>query len=332
MKRMTRLGKFYVAVLGACALLCPPSVAFTQAAEKGKTFKVGVCSPNNKVPFFARLMQGMQDTAPQYNISLDIQDANDDTNTQINQVETFMAQGVDLLILMPTQLEALIPIAKSLNESGIPFMTTNRMLTAQPSAKDVGVDMITYVGCDDFQGGQKQGELLHKLLGDKGNFVLIQGTLGSSPQIMRQKGLEDYIAKNAPGLKMLAAQESKQDQARAIAVMENFLTRYAAGQIGAVVVQDPYSAVGACDAIVSAGRNELLAKVIAFDYPQECVDYIKAGKMYGTVIQAPYEQGTLSMKVAHEFLTKGRGGIAEKTWTELPIVYPENVDKFNAAW
>lgn len=320
--------KFLCSLLVASVLMGVLCVAF--AGEK--QYRIGVCSPNNKVPFFARLVQGMQDVADKQGIILDVQDANDDTNTQINQVETFIARGVDLVILMPTQLEALIPVAKSCNYNEIPFMTVNRLLTEKPSAKDVGVDMITYVGCDDFQGGYKQGELLHQLLGDDGSFVLIQGTLGASSQIMRQRGLEKYIGEKAPGLKMIAAQESKQDPARAIQVMENFLTRYPAGQIGAVVAQDPYSAISACDAIVSAGRNELLAKVIAFDYPQECVDYIKNGKLYGSVIQAPYDQGVLALEVAHQFLTKGPEGIEEKTWTDLPIVYPEVVDKYTAAW
>lgn len=321
--------KFICSLLAASVLM---GVLCVAASAGEKKFRIGVCSPNNKVPFFARLVQGMQDVADKYGITLDVQDANDDTNTQINQVETFMARGVDLVIMMPTQLEALIPVAKQCNYNEIPFMTVNRLLTDKPSASDVGVDMITYVGCDDFQGGYKQGELLHQLLGDDGKFVLIQGTLGASSQIMRQRGLEKYIADKAPGLKMIAAQESKQDPARAIQVMENFLTRYPAGEIGAVVAQDPYSAISACDAIVSAGRNELLAKVIAFDYPQECVDYIKNGKLYGSVIQAPYDQGVLALEVAHQFLTKGREGIEEKTWTDLPIVYPEVVDKYTAAW
>ena len=57
-------------------------------------------TPNNAVPFFARLNAGMEETAEKYNITLKIQDANDDTNTQVNQVETFIQQGVDMIIMM----------------------------------------------------------------------------------------------------------------------------------------------------------------------------------------------------------------------------------------
>ena len=301
----------------------------TESDEEGWT--VGVATPNNAVPFFARLNAGMEETAEKYNITLKIQDANDDTNTQVNQVETFIQQGVDMIIMMPTQLESLIPAAKKVNDAGIPFMTVNRMLRAE-SAKDVGGDMITYVGADDYSGGQKQGELLAQLLGDSGKVVLIQGTLGTSMCTQRQAGLEDYLAENAPGIEIVDMQASNQDQTQAITVMQNFLTKYAEGEIDAVVAQDPYSAIGACDAIKDAGRTELYEKVIGFDYPEEVKDYISQGLMYGSVIQAPYDQGVLAMETVYQYFTEGSDGIEENTFTELPIVYKDNVDEYDPAW
>ena len=88
----------------------------------------------------------------------------------------------------------------------------------------------------------------------------------------RQAGLEDYLAENAPGIEIVDMQASNQDQTQAITVMQNFLTKYAEGEIDAVVAQDPYSAIGACDAIKDAGRTELYEKVIGFDYPEEVKD------------------------------------------------------------
>ena len=130
-----------------------------------------MATPNNAVPFFARLNAGMEETAEKYNITLKIQDANDDTNTQVNQVETFIQQGVDMIIMMPTQLESLIPAAKKVNDAGIPFMTVNRMLSAE-SAKDVGVDMITYVGADDYSGGQKKRVLIARSLCEQAHLYI----------------------------------------------------------------------------------------------------------------------------------------------------------------
>lgn len=332
MKRfnVVKMCAFMVAIAFLALAVCDGG----SASAADKKFRIGVCTPNNKVPFFSRLTLGLQDQAAKFgDIALDIQDANDDTNTQINQVETFIAQNVDLIIMMPTQLEALIPVAKECNAAGIPFMTVNRLLTAKDSAKEVGVDMVTYVGADDYQGGRKQGELVKELLGDSGNIVLIQGTLGASFAVLRQQGLVDFLAENAPGIKVVDMQASGQDPNKAIAIMQNFMQSYGPGKIHAFVAQDVYSLISAADAVYEAGREDLYGKGIAFDYPQEVVDYIKAGKIYGSVIQSPYAQGVKAIEVAHQFLTKGPAGIAEKTFTDLPVASQKNVDQYSEpAW
>jgi len=257
----------------------PADASAEPADSSAAGWKIGVCTPNNAVPFFARLDAGIEDAAKELNCTIEIQDANDDTATQINQVQTFIAQKVDLIILMPTQLESLIPVCKEANEAGIPIMTVNRQLTAEASAKDVGVDLITYVGADDYEGGQKQGELLMELIGDSGKVLLMQGTLGASSCVYRQQGLEDYLAENAPNIEIVAMQPSDQDQSQAQTVMDNWLTMYAEGEIDAVITQDPYSSIGCIDSLKAANRTELLGKIITFDLPIEVLDGIRAGSL-----------------------------------------------------
>lgn len=294
---------------------------------------IGVCTPNNAVPFFSRLASGIEDAAAELNCQIEIQDAADDTATQINQVQTFIAQGVDLIILMPTQLESLIPVCQEANEAGIPIMTVNRQLTAEASAADVGVDLVCYVGADDYEGGMKQGELLVNLIGDSGKILLMQGTLGASSCVYRQAGLEDYLAENAPDIEIVAMQPSDQDQAKAQSVMDNWLTMYSEGEIDAIVTQDPYSSIGCVDSIKAANRNDFLGKIITFDMPIEVLDGIRAGELYGTVVQAPYDQGVLAAQTAVKYLTEGGDDIEEFVYTDLPLCYIDNVDEFDSpAW
>lgn len=305
----------------------------TSEPAKTSGWKIGVCTPNNAVPFFARLDAGLEDAAAEYGCTVEIQDANDDTATQINQVQTFIAQGVDLIILMPTQLESLIPVCKEANEVGIPIMTVNRQLTAEASADAVGVDLITYVGADDYEGGKKQGELLVKLIGTSGNVLLMQGTLGASSCVYRQKGLEDYLAENAPDINIVAMQPSNQEQAQAQTVMDNWLTMYGEGEIDAIVTQDPYSSIGCVDAMKAAGRMDLICKVITFDLPSEVLEAIRANEVYGTVVQAPYDQGILGLQTAAKYLTEGGDSIEDFTYTDLPLCYVDNVNEFDTpAW
>lgn len=319
-----------VVMISASFSIVEASDAETSNDEK---WVIGVCTPNNAVPFFARLDAGMEDKCEELNVDLRIEDANDDTATQINQVQTFIAQDVDLIILMPTQLEALIPVCMEANEADIPIMTVNRQLTAEESAADVGVDLITYVGADDYDGGQKQGELLVDLIGTSGKVLLMQGTLGASSCTYRQMGLEDYLKENAPDIEIVAMQPSDQEQSKAQTVMDNWLTLYGEGEIDAIITQDPYSGIGCVDSINAANRKELLGKIITFDLPEEVLEGVRAGDLYGTVVQAPYDQGVLGLETAVKYLTEGADDIEANTYTDLPLCYIDNVDEFDEpAW
>lgn len=337
MKRLLVVALTFVMAFAAVACAAPatqaaPAAGAAPAAEK--VYKVGVCSPNNGVPFFSRLIAGLEDKADELGgkYVLDIVDANDDTNTQINQVETFIASGVDFIIMMPTQVEALIPVAQECNEAGIPFITINRTLTTG-SIKDANVDMVTYVGADDYDGGLKQGELVEKMLGGKGNICLIQGTIGASFSELRQAGIEDYLKEHCPDIKILDYQCSNQDQNTAMTITDNWLTKYAPGEVDGFVVVSTYDGLGVADAIEAAGRDELKGKVVSFDYPPEVLEAIKAGREFGTVIQAPYTQGYVGMTVIDQYFTEGRDKIEANTWTELPVVTVDTVGQYpEAAW
>ena len=304
--------------------------ADTAAEWTGAT--IGVAVPDFTIPFFSKMVEGMKAAAEEYNITLDIQDAANDASLQTSQIENFITKGVDMVIMLPAMTDVLIPVAKELNEAGVPFITDNRALTSGASAAEVGVDMITYVGCDDFEGGRRQGELLVNLIGTSGKVAVLAGKTGSSGEVMRKGGLEEYLAENAPDIEIVAYEDCEWDASVGMTVTENLLTRFAAGELDAIVSHDPYVAASAVSVIRSAGRDDLLGRIIAYDYPQEVKDAIAAGDLYGTVIQAPYEQGVLGVEVCYQYLTEGRDNIPENVYTDLPIVDINTVDQYEVAW
>ena len=298
------------------------------ATAATQEFKVGVVVADFTRDFQARIMVGMQQAAAQYpNLKLDIQDGKSDPAVQTNVIETFITQGKDLIIATPAHVDALVPIALKCNEAGIPLIIVNRALGEGP-------EILTYVGSDDYIGGRRQGELLKNMLGDKGNVILLQGTLGSAPQTMRERGLEDYLAENAPEIKIIAKQNNDWDVAKTITIMENLLMRFPKGQVDAIVVQGPYDAIAAAETAINMGREELKGKVIGFDLPQEVIDAIKDGLLYGSVLQDPLEQGRLAVEIAYGYLSGEltKSDILPETITDLPMVDQDNVLNFNAAW
>ncbi len=308
-------------------LVCGVSFANGSKEDAGTSsegYNIGVAMADFKIPFFVRMMKGMEDAADRLGVNLDIQDGKSDPNMQISQIETFIIQKKDLVIIVAAQLDSLVPVADMCIAAGIPIVTVNRQLGE-------GADIVTYVGCDDRTGGSIQGEILDDLLGGKGNIILCQGSLGSSPQVMREQGLEDYIAENAPDINILAKQPEDWDKAKTIVVVENFLLKYKKGEIDAIVLQGPYEALGAVEAVKSSGRDELLGKIVCFDLPQEVVDSIHDGDIYGTVLQDPQEQGNLGIEVAVRYLNGDRN-IEKQTWTDLPKVTVDNIGNYGAAW
>lgn len=310
-------------VLLTVVLLVGLTAGIVAAAE---SFEVGVVVADFSRDFQARIMVGMQETAKRFpNLNLDIHDGQSDPAVQTNVIETFLAQGKDLIIATPAFVDALVPIAQQANAAGIPLIIVNRALGE-------GAEIVTYVGSDDYLAGQQQGKLVKSMLGEEGKIVLLQGTLGSAPQVMREAGLVDYLAENAPGIEIIAKQSNNWDPAQTITIMQNLFVRYPKGGIDGVVVQGPYDAITAAETAVNMGRNELKGKVIGFDLPQEVIDAIEEGLLYGSVLQDPMEQGRLAVEIAAGYLTGEMTEISPETMTDLPIVHADNLGNFEAAW
>lgn len=294
--------------------------------EEEQEYHIGVVVADFARDFQNRIMVGMQNTVADFpNMKLDFQDGQSDPTVQTNLIETFITQKKDLIIVTPAQVDSLVPIVSKCNEVGIPVVIVNRALGE-------GAETLTYVGADDYLGGWQQGQMVHELLGDEGNIVLHQGTLGSSAQINREKGLEDYLAENAPGIKIIARQNNDWDPAKAVSVMQNFLAQFPKGEIDAVVTHGPNDAVSAAETCVNSGRDELKGKVIGFDLPQNMLDAISEGLMYGSILQDPREQGRLAVEVAYGYLSGKNTNIEPEIFTDLPMVTNKNYSNFDAAW
>ena len=308
------------------------SIGEDASASDLEEFTIGVCIPDMTPPFFGRMAEGFKDQAAKYNMKVEIVDAKNDAGTQTGQVENFITEKVDMVILLPVATEALVPAAKELNEAGIPFITDNRALVSEGTAADAGVDMVSYVGSDDYEGGRKQGELLIDMIGKEGKAAIITGVTGSSAQIGRSSGLRDYLKEQGANIEIIAEEDCNWDQTQAMTITENLLTKFAEGQIDAIVNQDPYGTVGCARVIKDAGREDLVGKVIGFDYPQEVYDLIETGDIYGSVIQSPYAQATLGIDVCYKYLTEGGDDIEENTYNELPTVTVDNWKDSEPAW
>lgn len=118
-------------------------------------------------------------------LELIIKDANDNNEKQISQIEEFLAEGIDLLIVSPNESNPLTPVIEKVFKQGIPVILIDRLISSE--------SYTAYIGGDNYQIGEEAGKYAAGLLKGKGKIVEITGLDGSSPAIERSKGFVDAL-------------------------------------------------------------------------------------------------------------------------------------------
>ncbi|WP_180899723.1 sugar ABC transporter substrate-binding protein [Martelella soudanensis] len=315
MKILKNLSLMAVGVGLAVATTSP-----TLAAEKSIGFMIW----NTSVPFYSNLISTAEKTAKENDIDLNIQSGNGDLSTQISIVQQFIAQNVDMIMIAPSDPKGIVPVVKQANKAGIPVMAVNTKADTES-----GADILTYVGVDDYVFGQKQGELLVQAVGENAKVAYILGKLGTSAQLARESGLMDTLSKH-PGIEIIGKQAADWDNAKALAITQDFLSRYPKGNIDAIIDQGPEGVTGAIFAHQN-GRDDVL--FVMGDYPADVRKAIQDGYVYGTVIQDPAPQGQVAIEDAVAYFN-GKGDTIPKPnhYLDLPIIDKSNVADFPPAW
>ncbi|MEW9673854.1 sugar ABC transporter substrate-binding protein [Ammoniphilus sp. 3BR4] len=251
-------------------------------------------------------------------------DAKNDSGKQLSQVETFIAQGVDAIIIGPVDTSAVGPMVDAANKANIPVVLVNRMPDDAVLQK-----IYAYVGSDSKLAGTIQMEEVTKLLGGKGNVAILTGELGSDSQIKRTEGNKEIIDKN-PDMKLLREQTALYQRAEGMKVMENWIQ--SGDQIDAIVANNDEMAIGAMMALEAAGQLE--GKVIAgIDGTPDALEYIKAGKLSASAFQDPVGQGKGAIEAAIK-AAKGEKLEGGSNIIDVPfqLITKDNVDTYIQKW
>jgi ABC-type sugar transport system substrate-binding protein len=332
-KRTAVLGFLSYGLLGILAsaasadkLSCPPVQRMAQTSDTPPANKkIGVSVAYLKVPFYANFKTGLEDGAKQFGFTYDLVDGNSgDVAAELANLQNFVAQKRDLIILTPSG-EGIIPGIKQVNDAGIPLIEANNK--AGFGRKEVNV--LTYVGADDVEFGRLQGKLLDQAFGGKkAKIAYVMGFAGSPAQVLRAKGWDEFRAKNSQ-YEEVARVTDDFDGAKALAVVQDLLSRFPKGQLDAIVMQGP-EASAAVDFAIRNGRDEI--KFIVGDYPADVRQLIYDGKIFGTVDQDPYPQAYNAMRMAWLHFSGKDADIPKPFFLPLPLITKENAEKTPAAW
>ncbi|MEK4406417.1 ribose ABC transporter substrate-binding protein RbsB [Sporosarcina sp. FSL K6-6792] len=269
-------------VLAACSTEAPGAKKDEETKGGEGSYKIGFSISTLNNPFFVTLSEGAKEQAKEMDATLTVIDAQDDAAKQASDVEDLIQQGVDLILINPTDSSAVVAAVESANNAGIPVITVDR--------SSEGGDVVSHIASDNKAGGELAGQFLAELVGDGAKVVELEGIAGSSAARDRGMGFNEIVKGK---LDIVAKQTANFNRAEGLTVMENIMQ--ANPDIKGVFAHNDEMALGALEAIEAAGKD---VKVVGFDATDDAVKSVEAGKLAGTVAQKPDLIGKKAVEAA----------------------------------
>jgi ribose transport system substrate-binding protein len=240
----------------------------------------------------------------------------DDRDQQIQVVENFMARHVSAIVLAPLDSQALVRPVNNAIAAGVPVVVMDSDLKSDK--------YVSFVATDNFKGGQMAGEEMGKLLGGKGNVILLRYAVGSASTEAREAGFLDAL-KKYPGIKIISSdQHAGATRETSYQVAQNLMNRFAR-EVNGVFCPNENSTIGMTKALRDAGLGKGKVKMIGFDAGTLSIQDLKNGDVQALVVQNPLLMGYLGVATAVKHL---RGEKVEKRIdTGVVLVTAENMEK-----
>ena len=297
-------------------LLCGVLTALPAAAHAAT---LGVSMALFDDNFLTEVRASMQARAQQLNVPIQFEDAQNDIGRQLNQIENFIAQRVDAIIVNPVDTDATPRMTRLVVRAGIPLVYVNRI----PADKQLP-PRVAFVGSDEAQSGTLQMTEVCRLLQGKGDIVILIGELTNQAARQRTQDVYDVIARpQCRGIRVLEKQAASWKRTEAADLMTNWLSAGLHPQ--AVVANDDEMAIGA---IQSLKQARLLSRTIVagIDATPDGLAAMKAGELKVTVFQNAAAQGRGAVDTALK-LVRGEN-VPSFVWVPFELVTPANLANY----
>ncbi|MBS4538849.1 ribose ABC transporter substrate-binding protein RbsB [Clostridium sp. D2Q-11] len=249
--------------------------------------KIGLVVSTLDNPFFVSLKDGAEEKAKDLGYDILTLDSQNDPSKELANIEDLITQKVSVILINPTDSEAVGNAVKAANDAGIPVITLDR-------GADSG-EVATHIASDNVAGGKMAGEFVVNELDGKGKIVELEGIAGTSAARDRGQGFNEAIGES--DIEVVAKQVANFDRTEGLNVMENILQ--AQEEIDAVFAHNDEMALGALKAIQSTDRDIM---VIGFDATDDAVKAVEDGEMAATVAQQPKLIGSTGVENAEKII------------------------------
>ncbi|MCB2130283.1 MAG: sugar ABC transporter substrate-binding protein [Rhodobacteraceae bacterium] len=287
---------------------------------------VGVSMAKFDDNFLTVLRNGIQKYADDNGIGVQIEDAQNDVAKQLDQINNFVASGVDAIIVNPVDTSATQAMTDAASAANIPLVYVNR----QPVNLDTLPDNQAFVASNEVDSGTLETKEVCRLLKEAGkteaNAYIIMGELSNQAAVQRTQDIFDVIGGPDCGVKIniIDKQTSNWNRDEAQNLMTNWLST--GTPFDAVIANNDESAIGAIQAMKAAGTDMAAVVVGGVDATQDALVAMQAGDLDVTVFQNAAAQGAGSLDAAVK-LAKGEA-VDQKVWVPFELVTPANIDTY----
>ncbi|OOF71120.1 ribose ABC transporter substrate-binding protein RbsB [Rodentibacter caecimuris] len=260
-------------------------LVFSQSVIAKETIALAVSTLDN--PFFVTLKEGAEKKAKMLGYDLIVLDSQNNPAKELANVEDVSIRGAKVLLINPTDSEAVGNSVAVANRKNIPVITLDRGANKGKVA--------SHIASDNVAGGKIAGDFIAAKVGKNAKVIQLEGIAGTSAARERGEGFQQAV--KAHQFELLASQPADFDRTKGLNVMENLLTSHNAAK--AVFAQNDEMALGALRAIKAAGKEML---VVGFDGTEDAVKAVKSGRLGATVAQQPEKIGELGVETADKIL------------------------------
>ncbi len=260
--------------------------------------KIGVTMFDYNDTFRTLLRNGVEGAAKKANATVQFEDAKQDVGIQLSQIQNFISQKMDAIIVQPVDTDATPKITQLAHAAKIPLIYINM----KPSDFDKLPAGVAVVASDEMVGGTVETQAVCKLLGGKGNALVLMGDLIHEAARTRTQAVENTFKsdKACAGMKLVDKREGKWSRTTAQDITTNWLTTGV--KFDAIIANNDEMALGAINALKAAKKWDGKVVVAGIDATRDALASMKAGELKVSVFQNASAQGAGSVDAALKLL------------------------------
>lgn len=282
------------------------------------SYRIGVSIARVDDNFMTYVRNGLDAAARQENVQIQFEDAQGDVVRQLNQVQGFLNQKVDAVIVLPVDTSATASMTRAAVAAKIPLVYVNR----HPDERKLPTGVVT-VASNDIEAGQLQMRYLAEKLGGKGTLAIIMGDLAQNATHDRTEGVKQ-ILKDYPNIKVVEQQSAEWQRSKGMDLTSNWLL--AGSRFDAIIANNDEMAIGAAMALQQAGKAKGEVAIVGIDGLPDGLAAIKRGMLVASVFQDPKAQAASAMQSAIKMI-KGEPVTAD-VWVPFQLITTENLATF----